>query len=189
FKTLASDDFYLGVTTSASNEWREILAEKGGFSVLAVEAITYAKAQDRASYDCLQAMKNNEKWDAQSINHDQVTYMKSRAEMEAAFEKLPEALAHTKAIAEKCQVTFDFTKQLLPAFPVAEGETAAGYLRNLCEQQLQVKYEENEAARERLEEELTIIDQLGFNDYFLIVQDFVQFAKDEYIVVGTGRVS
>ncbi|HLR43176.1 MAG TPA: DNA polymerase III subunit alpha [Pseudogracilibacillus sp.] len=189
FETLASDDFYFGITSNASDEWREVLTEKEGFSVLAVEAITYAKAQDRASYDCLQAMKNNEKWDAQSVNHDQVTYMKSKAEMEMAFEKLPQALAHTKDIVEKCQVTFDFTRQLLPAFPVAEGETAASYLRNLCEQQLQVKYEENEAARERLEEELTIIDQLGFNDYFLIVQDFVQFAKDEDIVVGPGRGS
>src|SRR5699024_5270839 len=113
FETMTSDDFYIGIASTASDVWRETLREKAGFPILAVEHITYAKAQDRASYDCLQAMKNNEKWDLQSKNHDRVTYMKSRAEMEAAFEQLPEALENTNAITEKCQVTFDFTKQLL----------------------------------------------------------------------------
>lgn len=189
FDTIAPHDFYIGLTSDATEEWRAFLQEKAGFPIVVVEHITYAKEQDRASYDCLQAMKNNEKWDAPSTNHDRVTYMKSKAEMETTFEQLPEALTNTNNIAEKCQVTFDFTKQLLPTFPVSEKETAASYLRHLCEAQLPVKYEETKAAMARLEEELAIIDQLGFNDYFLIVQDFVQFAKDEHIVVGPGRGS
>lgn len=189
FQTLDKEDFYVGISSQAPREFTASLENQAGISLVALEDITYAQAQDRTSYDCLQAIKNNEKWQADQRREDQVTYIKSAEEMEAAFAHFPAALEATKEIADKCQVTFDFTQELLPSFPVPDGETAASYLRNLCQLALERHYGSDEAASARLEEELSIIDQLGFNDYFLIVQDFVQFAKNEDIVVGPGRGS
>src|SRR5699024_7126467 len=84
----------------------------------------------------------------------------------------------------------DFNQRLLPAFPVPKDESASEYLKTLCFDLLKYRYEEgNQVAQKRLKYELSIIDELEFSDYFLIVQDFVQFAKEQHIVVGPGRGS
>src|SRR5690625_1416277 len=110
--------------------------------------------------------------------------------MDAAFSTFPEIVENINEIVEKCHVTFDFNKQLLPAFPVPTNEPAHIYLRKQCMDKLTKKYTEvTEEVMNRLEYELQIIKELKFSDYFLIVADFVQFAKENNIMVGPGRGS
>lgn len=128
--------------------------------------------------------------------------MRSPEEMWEAFSDVPEALTNTVKIAERCNVSFEFDKNLIPAFPMPEGKEPAEYLRELCYSGLVKKYKlqdvEIEKLRkdpkakplfERLDFELKIITDMGFVGYFLIVWDFVKWAKDRGIIVGPGRGS
>src|SRR5699024_7334591 len=159
--------------------------------IVALHDVRYLHEKDELSYDCLQAMKYNEKWDYVSADRTfQNRHLKSKREMEAAFSDFPEIVENTAKIAQICNVTFDFNQQLLPSYPVPTGESAHVYLRKRCIERMSIKYSEvTEKVKERVEYELDIIGQLKFSDYFLIVADFVQFAKDNNIMVGTGRGS
>ncbi len=118
-------------------------------------------------------------------------YLKDSAEMAGAFAEWPEAMATTLEIAERCDVTLELDRQLIPAYPVPDGETAATYLRRLVDSGLRERYGDPLPAEviERAEMELEVIDRMGFNAYFLIVWDFVDFAKSNGIAVGPGRGS
>jgi DNA polymerase III subunit alpha len=118
-------------------------------------------------------------------------YLKDSAEMAASFEQWPEAIASTLEIAERCSVELELGRQLIPAYPVPEGETDRSYLRKLVERGLRERYGDPPPAAtfERMETELEVIDRMGFNAYFLIVWDFVDFAKRNGIAVGPGRGS
>jgi len=117
-------------------------------------------------------------------------YLKDSAEMSAAFAQWPEAIATTLEIAERCDVTLELDRQLIPAYPVPDGETEASYLRRLVESGLRERYGDPPPAAvlERMESELEVIDRMGFNAYFLIVWDFVHFAKSNGIAVGLDRL-
>ena len=118
-------------------------------------------------------------------------YLKDSAEMAQAFAEWPEALASTLEIAERCNVELELDRQLIPAYPVPDGETDRSYLRGLVERGLRERYGDPPPAAtlERMEAELEVIDRMGFNAYFLIVWDFVDFAKRNGIAVGPGRGS
>ena len=117
-------------------------------------------------------------------------YVKSEAEMRQLFPDQQEALERTHEIALRCQVDFDFHTVHLPRYDVPAGETAQSMLRRLCEEGLAERYEKDDAqARERLEYELSVIEKMGYVDYFLIVWDFIKYAKDHGIMVGPGRGS
>ena len=118
-------------------------------------------------------------------------YLKDCAEMAEAFAEWPEALASTLEIAERCNVELELDRQLIPAYPVPDGETAQSYLRRLVTQGLRERYGDPlpAATLERAETELEVIDRMGFDAYFLIVWDFVDFAKRNGIAVGPGRGS
>ncbi|MBA2566246.1 MAG: DNA polymerase III subunit alpha, partial [Thermoleophilaceae bacterium] len=118
-------------------------------------------------------------------------YLKSPEEMGDAFAAWPEALASTIEIAERCQVEIELGKMLIPRYPTPEGEPEPALLRRLAEEGLRARYGDPPpaAALERLEMELSVIERMGFAAYFLIVWDFVKFAKDEGIAVGPGRGS
>lgn len=167
------------------------IASEANISVVAMQDVRYLDDKDYVSFDCLQAMKYNEKWDSRSIDHEkQQRYFRSIKEMEEIFSEWPEIIAKTTEIANECHVSFVFGDPLLPSFPVPEGQTAASYLRQQCEEQLDHRYKRiTDKIKQRLDYELKIIEQLGFSDYFLIVADFVQFAKNKQILVGPGRGS
>ena len=120
----------------------------------------------------------------------QELYVKSGEEMEALFPNFPEALDNTARIARRCQVEFDFHTRHLPRFPLEPGQRAQDLLRKLCLEGLEKRYGgERQDARQRLEYELGVIESMGFVDYFLIVWDFIKYARDNGILVGPGRGS
>ena len=100
------------------------------------------------------------------------------------------ALARTLEVAERCNVTMDLGRVLLPKYPTPEGRDAFDYLVELCERGLERRYERvTPELRERLQFELKTVREMGFADYFLIVWDFIRFAKQNGIGVGPGRGS
>ena len=118
-------------------------------------------------------------------------FLKDSDEMAADFSEWPDAVATTLEIAERCEVEIELGKMLIPRFPAPEGESETAYLRRLAQQGLRERYGDPPpaAAVERLEMELSVIEKMGFSAYFLIVWDFVKFAKDNGIAVGPGRGS
>jgi DNA polymerase III subunit alpha len=116
--------------------------------------------------------------------------MRPFEEMEKAFAHVPEALENTRVIADRCNISFQFGKNRIPRFPVPEGTSEEDYITQLCEEGFKKRYPKpTKELRERLEYELSIIKQVGFSGYFLIVQDFVNEAKSRGITVGPGRGS
>ena len=119
-------------------------------------------------------------------------YVKSETEMRELFRYVPDAVDNTVLIADRCNVSFEFGKTRLPRYPVPNGETAETMLRRLCEEGIRRLYPEANPGDEpwtRLEYELNTIIQMGFVDYFLIVWDFIHYAKSNDIMVGPGRGS
>ncbi|MBQ8088946.1 MAG: DNA polymerase III subunit alpha, partial [Clostridia bacterium] len=152
----------------------------------------YLNRDDAAAQEvlmCIQTGKTLNDENRMRMNSDQL-YVKSEAEMLAAFPNFPEAVARTEEIAQRCQVEFDFSTTYLPAFPLPQGKTNVGYLRELTEAGLMRRYGENRPdARERMEYELGVINSMGYTDYFLIVWDFIHYAKTHGVGVGPGRGS
>jgi DNA polymerase-3 subunit alpha len=118
-------------------------------------------------------------------------YLKDSDEMASDFAAWPESVATTLEIAERCEVDIELGKMLIPRFPAPDGESEEIYLRRLANEGLRERYGDPvpAAAQERLEMELAVIEKMGFSAYFLIVWDFVKFAKDNGIAVGPGRGS
>ncbi len=118
-------------------------------------------------------------------------YLKSPEEMAREFAEWPEALASTLEIAERCDVQIELDRKLIPRYETPDGRPEAEYLRELVDAGLTARYGDPvpAAARERAEMELGVIDRMGFSAYFLIVWDFVRYAKDNGIAVGPGRGS
>ena len=118
-------------------------------------------------------------------------YVKSQEEMYEGFKNIPEALENTVKIADMCNVEFEFGKIILPEFKINEDITHLEYFRKLCYAGINKKYGENPSKEviDRLEYEISIIDKMGYIDYFLIVQDYINYAKSVGIAVGPGRGS
>lgn len=195
---VSREDFYIGIETNV--EWSEAFsiealkefANASPWNFTALQDVRYLHANDVHSYDCLTAMGQNKKWQANTAIQQRVHHhLSSTLEMENWFSAWPELLDETNKIASKCNVVLSLHEQKLPKFPVPTEETAGAYLRRLSEQQLNDKYSAAniQQAEVRLAYELQVIDQLEFSDYFLIVSDFVQFAKTKGIIVGPGRGS
>ena len=116
-------------------------------------------------------------------------YIKSEEQMRSLFPQWQEAIDNTQVIADACNVEFEFGHYHLPAFQLPEGVNSADYLRQLCQAGFARIYGENPEVQKQLDYELDMIERMGFTDYFLIVQDFVNYAKSQDIPVGPGRGS
>lgn len=118
-------------------------------------------------------------------------YFKSPEEMKKLFEELPEAISNTIAISERCNLELDFTKLHLPSYEPEGGSTKEEFLNQLCNEGIAKRFPDgiSEKIKERLEHELKIIKKIGFTSYFLIVWDFIHYAKSKGIPVGPGRGS
>jgi DNA polymerase-3 subunit alpha len=168
------------------------LAASAGLPLVATGDVHYLMHEDARAHEallCIQSgdsLKNPNHW---KFDTDQF-YFKTPAEMAADFADYPEALARTLEIAERCNVELTLGEILLPRFPVPEGRDAFDYLVELCERGLQKRYDSvTPELTERLRFELKTIKEMGFADYFLIVWDFIAFAKRNGVSVGPGRGS
>lgn len=168
------------------------LADEYGVQVVCTNDFHYVHKEDADAHDikvCIQSGKKRDDVNRLKFYNDEF-YLKSPEEMADLFPHVPEALANTVKIAERCHVEFDFTKHHLPHFDVPEGETSASYLRKVCEAEIPKHYEQDSVElRERINYELGVIGKMGFDDYFLIVWDYVKYSREHNILVGPGRGS
>ena len=161
--------------------------------VVATNDAHYLNPEDAEAQDillCIQTKKKQSDTDRMTMLGEDFSFA-SPEKMKAAFSYLPEALTNTEKIAESCNLEIELDKILLPHFEVPSGETPDSYLKNLCQQGLAKRYgnQITEEVKNRLDYELSVIAKTGFASYFLIVQDFVNWAKQNGIVVGPGRGS
>lgn len=168
------------------------LARELGVGLVATNDIHYATRADAKYQDvlmCIQMHKTVDEPDRMKFETDEF-YIKSPEEMTELFEYAPDAIENTGKIAARCQMDFDFDTRHLPEYDVPGGKTAEQYLDELCEKGLAARYKEvTPELSERLHYELSVIKRMGFVDYFLIVWDFVNFAKTHGVTVGPGRGS
>ncbi len=170
--------------------------EETGIDLVATNDVHYTYADDAEPHDillCIQTQKKVTDEDRMRYEGGQF-YLKSEEEMRTLFGYIPEALDNTYKIAQRCNVEFEFGNYKLPHFDVPEGYDPDTYLTMLCEQGLKERYgdksaEEFEELKGRMAYELDTIRNMGFVDYFLIVWDFIHFAKTHDIPVGPGRGS
>lgn len=168
------------------------LAKEYGLGLVATNDFHYVRKDDAKSQEIKLCISTGKTLDDPNHFHfaNDEFYCKSGEEMKEVLGGFPEALENTKKIADRCHVTFTFGEHKLPSFDVPEGETAKSYLRKLCEKALPERYPEvTKEVRDRLEYELGIIDTMGFDDYFLIVMDFIHYAKTHGVPIGPGRGS
>ncbi len=169
--------------------------EDTGIDLVATNDIHYIYDTDAEAHDILLCIQTGKKVsDENRMRYDGGQYfLKSPEQMEELFPYAPEAIANTHKIAERCNVEIEFGNYKLPKFDVPEGYGAEEYLRKLCADGLERRYASSgydmEELKRRLEYEIDTIVSMGFVDYFLIVWDFIKYAKDHDIPVGPGRGS
>ena len=168
------------------------LHEETGIPLVATNDAHYTRAEDAEAHDillCIQTQKKVTDEDRLRYEGGQF-YLKSEAEMRALFPYAQEALDNTHRIAERCNVTIEFGHTKLPKFDVPAPFTADEYLEKLCREGFEKRYPgAGPELKERLDYELSVIKSMGYVDYFLIVWDFIHFAKSHGIPVGPGRGS
>ncbi len=169
------------------------LSKKTGVPLAATQDIHYLKRDDAEYHDILLAVQTGNKLadaDRLTLKDDDFS-MRSPEEMTELFKDLPEAIENTTKIASQCNVELELGQVRLPRFPLPEGETSAPhYLQKLTMEKLTSRFPQPAPeVQKRLEYELKVIEKTGFADYFLIVQDFINWAKNRGIVVGPGRGS
>jgi len=199
-RILGKGNFYLEVQDHKDIDEQIILnnkifelSEDTGIPVVATNDTHYPEYENRDSHDiliCIQTGRTLLDEDRMKYNSDYS--VKSTEQMIAAFKDHPEVIENTVKIADACNVELEFDQNLLPVFPIPDGFTTDEYLYAEAMKGLKERYDGDEAqnkAIERLDYEMSIISKMGFSDYFLIVKDFIDFAKDSGIVVGPGRGS
>lgn len=168
------------------------LSKDTGIPLAATNDVHYTYEKDAEPHDILLCLQTGKKLsDENRMRYEGGQYyVKSEEEMRKLFPYAPEALDNTQKIADRCHVEIEFGVTKLPDFPVPEGFSAYEYLRKLCYDGLKERYEEiTEELTDRLEYELGVIKNMGYVEYFLIVWDYIRFAREKGIMVGPGRGS
>ena len=168
------------------------MSQETGIELVATNDVHYTYESDADSHDillCIQTGKKVSDEDRMRYEGGQY-YVKSEEEMRSLFPYALQALENTQKIADRCEVNIEFGVTKLPRFDVPEGYTVWEYLNKLCREGLERLYDPvTEELKERLDYELNTIRTMGYVDYFLIVWDFIKFARDHEIMVGPGRGS
>lgn len=197
-KVLGKGNFFLELQDHGIPEQKTVnqqllrMSRETGIELVATNDIHYTYAEDEASHDillCIQTGKKLDDEDRMRYEGGQY-YVKSPGEMEELFPYAKEALENTHKIAVRCHVELEFGVTKLPKYDVPDGYTAWDYLNKLCNDGLEQCYGGlNDTLKERLDYELNVIREMGYVDYFLIVWDFIKYARDHGIMVGPGRGS
>ncbi|MBQ1945387.1 MAG: DNA polymerase III subunit alpha, partial [Clostridia bacterium] len=192
------DHFYIEIMDHGIQDEKIVLprlidmSERTGIPLVATNDCHYMRKSDAEAQEvlmCIQTGKTLDDENRMRMETDQL-YVKSEEEMKKLFPGHEDAVERAHEIAMRCQVNFDFGKVHLPKFPIPDGYTSESYLRKLVEDGLRERYDENDpVARERMDYEINVISTMGYVDYFLIVWDFIKFAKENGIMVGPGRGS
>ena len=168
------------------------LSRETGIGLVATNDVHYINREDSEFHDvllCIQTGAYVSDTDRMRFPNDQF-YLKSEEEMRRIFADIPEAVDNTYKIAQRCNVEFEFGHLHLPEFLPPEGMDAKSYLRMLCDRGIAERYAEvTPELRQRLEYEIQTIEEMGYVEYFLIVWDFINYAKQHNIAVGPGRGS
>jgi DNA polymerase III subunit alpha len=175
-----------------ANEGIVRIAREVGRPLVATGDVHYLRREDYHHHTALLCVQTKSTLEAPKMTFEtNEFFLKSNEEMASAFAEWPEALQSTLDIAERCDVEIELGKQLIPRYPTPDGSGEGAYLRRLVEEGLRDRYGAVPPAEalERMEMELGVIDRMGFNAYFLIVWDFVDWAKRNGIAVGPGRGS
>ncbi len=197
-RDMFGEDFYLELQDHFLPEQKQVNAaiiEMGKrlyIPLVATNDVHYINRADAEAQDvllCIQTRTFVDDTDRLKFGTDEF-YLKDADEMSCLFKNVPEAIKNTNIIAEKCNVSMDFGSIRLPVFEISGEVSHAEYLKNICYEGLAQRYKTvTEDLKSRLEYELGVIDKMGFTDYFLIVWDFIKFARDNGISVGPGRGS
>ncbi len=199
-ETFGREQYYLELQPHANipeqgviNARLKTLARQHGLGLVATGDAHYIRPEDAEAQDVLLCVQTNtritDKNRLSMLGED--FSLKPIEHFAEAFRAVPEAIANTARIAARCQVELPLGRNVLPAFPVPADESPDTYLRKLCAEGLQRRFGDavTPAIRQRLDYERSVIEKTGFASYFLIVQDFVNWAKNEGIFVGPGRGS
>ena len=192
------NNFYLEIQDHNLPEQKEVnaalikLSKETCIPLVATNDLHYVNKEDAKIHDvlmCIQMGKTLNDPSRMKFGSDEF-YLKSREEMELIFPYAIDALDNTVKIAERCNVEFDFNTYHLPKYDVPEGYTTESYLRELCFRGLEERYKNptNEVI-DRLNYEIDVISKMGYIEYFLITWDFINYAKENNIMVGPGRGS
>lgn len=196
--TFGKDNYFLEIQNHGLPEEAAVrpvlasLAKEYGLGLVATNDFHYTKKEDARSQEIKLCISTGKTLDDPYHFHfaNDEFYCKSGDEMRAILGNFPDAIENTRVIADRCNVELTFGEHKLPSFDVPEGETAASYLRKLCEKALPERYAVvTDKERSRMDYELGVIDKMGFSDYFLIVMDFIHYAKSHGIPIGPGRGS
>ena len=199
-KNLFGEDYYLEIQPNGLPEQVLVnqklieMSRKLNIPLVATNDAHYLKKEDAYNHEillCIQTGKRMTDEDRMKMGTDEF-YVKSPEEMIEYFKNVPEAIENTVKIAEKCNVEFEFGNTKLPNYEVPiEFETHSEYFKHLSREGLKRRYGENpsEEIKERFEYELSVIEKMGYVDYFLIVWDFINYARTNGISVGPGRGS
>ncbi|SFA48848.1 DNA polymerase III catalytic subunit, DnaE type [Anoxybacillus pushchinoensis] len=197
-KLFQRGDFYINVQRHGLQEQEDLLpllfehSKRWDMPLVATNDVRYMYKEDALAYECLLAMKHGKKMTDSSRPRLAANeyYLKSADDMTALFSICHEAVEETVRIAERCDVTFEHEQWFMPRYPVPSGTTADEHLQSWCWEQLTKRFPNRpQPYVDRLQYELQIIQQMNFSDYFLIVADFVRFAREQGIFVGPGRGS
>jgi DNA polymerase-3 subunit alpha len=201
FKSIfAPGDFYLEIADHGIPQQRQVATEifkyakQFGLKIVATNDVHYVHKDHASAHDVLLCIQTGAKIaDENRMRYSSPEfYLKTTEEMAALFKDVPEALTQTLEIAEKCDLKLVLGENKFPAYTVPEGQTREGYLRQLCDEGMVRRFGERAQEpelRQRLDFELDVLNKTGFTSYFLIVWDFIDYAKRNGIPVGPGRGS
>ena len=197
-KIFGKGNFFLELQDHGIPEQRQVnhelirMSRETGIELVATNDVHYTYSSDAEAHDillCVQTGKSLKDENRMRYEGGQY-YVKSEEEMRRLFPYAPEAIENTGKIAERCNVEIEFGVTKLPKFDVPDGYTAWEYLNKLCFEGLDKRYTDNkEEPKKRLNYELGVIKDMGYVDYFLIVWDFIRYAREQGIMVGPGRGS
>ena len=191
------DNFFLEIHDHGMDAQREVnphLVRWGqdlGLGLVAANDVHFLERGHHEAHDVMVCIGTGANvTDERRLRYLPELYLKTPQEMAEIFADHPESLSNTVRIAERCNVTMDFGKSRFPVFHPPDGKSREGYLRELCEEGFRRRYGQGTPElHERLDYELGVLEKLGFTSYFLIVWDFIHFAKQRGIPVGPGRGS
>ena len=195
---LGKDNFYLELQDHGIADQTTVnrallrMHNETGIPLVCTNDAHYLRREDAESHDVLLCIQTGKTVDDENRMRYEPRnfYLRSTEEMEALFSGYPEAVENTQRIADRCQLEFTFGKYHLPEFKLPPGYDSPTYLHKLCNEGFAQRYgNEKPDYRQQLEYELAMIEKMGFTDYFLIVSDFVRYAREAGIPVGPGRGS